>query len=92
MASARLFERALAVVGTDYLSHPIWLKYLEYEENRREWGRVAALYTRLLKTPLQQLDNFYHRYCTVLYCTVLYSHLLCYAVLYSIVQYCPVLF
>jgi hypothetical protein len=32
----RLFERGLVYVGTNYLSYPLWDKYIEYEELRAE--------------------------------------------------------
>uniref|UniRef100_A0A2P2MLV3 Pre-mRNA-processing factor 39-like isoform X1 n=2 Tax=Rhizophora mucronata TaxID=61149 RepID=A0A2P2MLV3_RHIMU len=58
----RLFERGLDYVGTDYLSYPIWDKYLEYEEMRSEWGRVAVLYTRILEIPNKRLDDYFVRF------------------------------
>ncbi|KAI9181127.1 hypothetical protein LWI28_011751 [Acer negundo] len=54
----RLFERALAYVGTDYLSYPLWAKYIEYEYMQQEWSRVAMIYTRMLENPIQQLDRY----------------------------------
>ena len=59
---ASLFERGLAYVGADYLSHPLWQKYIEYESERKEWSRVASIYTRMLQIPLQQLDHYYQGY------------------------------
>ncbi|CAN1270170.1 Pre-mRNA-processing factor 39-1 [Linum perenne] len=53
----RLFERGLAYVGTDYLSHPLWDKYIEYEEMHSEWARVAAIYTRILEIPNKPLSE-----------------------------------
>ncbi|KAH7577721.1 hypothetical protein JRO89_XS01G0289400 [Xanthoceras sorbifolium] len=55
----RLFERALAYVGTDYLSYPLWEKYIEYEYMQQEWSRVAMIYTRMLENPIQQLDRYF---------------------------------
>ncbi|BBH10134.1 Tetratricopeptide repeat-like superfamily protein, partial [Prunus dulcis] len=54
----RLFERGLAYVGTDYLSFPLWDKYIEYEYMQQEWGRLAMIYSRILENPNQQLDRF----------------------------------
>ncbi|MBA0758055.1 hypothetical protein Gotri_021085, partial [Gossypium trilobum] len=53
-----LFERGLAYVGTDYLSFPLWDKYIEYEYMHQEWSRLAAIYTRIFENPNQQLDSF----------------------------------
>ncbi|XP_019165649.1 PREDICTED: pre-mRNA-processing factor 39 [Ipomoea nil] len=55
----RLFERALAYVGSDYLSFPLWDKYLEYEYTQQAWSHVAAIYTRILEIPNQQLDRYF---------------------------------
>jgi hypothetical protein len=55
-------------VGTDYLSHLLWDKYLEFEHVRSEWSRVAQIYTQILQIPLQQLDRYLAR---LVYCDVL---------------------
>ncbi|KAH9610318.1 hypothetical protein KSS87_008671 [Heliosperma pusillum] len=55
----RLFERSLAYVGTDYLSYPLWDKYIEYEYSQQDWGRLAMIYTRILENPNQQLDRYF---------------------------------
>ncbi|KAL8160710.1 hypothetical protein V2J09_002247 [Rumex salicifolius] len=54
----RLFERGLAYVGTDYLSSPLWDKYIEYEYTQQEWARLAMIYTRILENPIQNLDRY----------------------------------
>ncbi|KAI4301036.1 hypothetical protein L6164_034355 [Bauhinia variegata] len=55
----RLFERGLAYVGTDYLSFPLWDKYIEYEYMQQDWGRLAMIYSRILEHPNQQLDRYF---------------------------------
>ncbi|KAL8055278.1 hypothetical protein ABFX02_04G046200 [Erythranthe guttata] len=55
----RLFERALAYVGTDYLCFPLWDKYMEYEISQNDWPRIATIYTRVLEIPNQQLDRYF---------------------------------
>ncbi|KAF2307137.1 hypothetical protein GH714_025041 [Hevea brasiliensis] len=57
----RLFERGLAYVGTDYLSYPLWDKYIEYEEMHAQWGHVAMIYTRILEIPSKRLDDYFAR-------------------------------
>lgn len=57
----RLFERGLAYVGTDYLSFPLWDKYIEYEYMQQDWARLAIIYTRILENPNQQLDRYFSR-------------------------------
>ncbi|EPS68551.1 hypothetical protein M569_06212, partial [Genlisea aurea] len=58
-AIRRLFERALAYVGSDYLCFPIWDKFIEYEISQQAWPRIAAIYTRVLEVPNQQLDRYF---------------------------------
>lgn len=62
----RLFERGLAYVGTDYLSFPLWDKYIEYEYMQQDWARLAMIYTRILENPNQQLDRYFNRWFHVL--------------------------
>ncbi|XP_010262449.1 PREDICTED: pre-mRNA-processing factor 39-like isoform X2 [Nelumbo nucifera] len=58
----RLFERGLAYVGTDYLSHSLWDKYIEYEYSQQEWSHLAMIYTRILENPIQQLDRYFNSF------------------------------
>ncbi|KAM7268459.1 hypothetical protein ACFE04_010625 [Oxalis oulophora] len=55
----RLFERGLAYVGSDYLSAPLWDKYIEYEYMQQSWGNIATIYTTILQNPNQQLDKYF---------------------------------
>lgn len=57
-AACRLFERGLAYVGMDYLSHGLWDKYLAYELSLGAHATVAQLYLRLLRMPIQRLDEY----------------------------------
>ncbi|KAL6968143.1 hypothetical protein U1Q18_033946 [Sarracenia purpurea var. burkii] len=58
----RLFERGLAYIGTDYLSFPLWDKYIEYEYMQQEWSRLAMIYTCILENPNQQLDRYFNSF------------------------------
>ncbi|PWA80322.1 tetratricopeptide repeat (TPR)-like superfamily protein [Artemisia annua] len=58
----RLFERGLAYVGTDYLSFPLWDKYIEYEYQQQNWSNLAMIYTRILEHPNQQLDRYFNSF------------------------------
>ncbi|KAF8388287.1 hypothetical protein HHK36_026953 [Tetracentron sinense] len=60
--SRRLFERGLAYVGTDYLSYPLWDKYIEYEYAQQNWCHLAMIYTRILENPIQQLDHYFNSF------------------------------
>eukprot|EP00897_Mesotaenium_endlicherianum_P007624 jgi/Mesen1/6890/ME000353S05909 len=53
----RLLERGLTYVGSDYLAHLLWDKYLDFELKKEQWTNVAQLYSRILQIPLQQLDQ-----------------------------------
>ncbi|OVA14799.1 RNA-processing protein [Macleaya cordata] len=61
-AVRRLFERGLAYVGTDYLSYPLWDKFIEYEYSQQEWCHLAMIYTRILESPNQQLDRYFNSF------------------------------
>lgn len=56
-----LFERGLAYVGMDWLAHPLWDKYLDFEANSGNGtpAHVAALYSRVLQMPLRELDKYW---------------------------------
>ncbi|KAK1428435.1 hypothetical protein QVD17_17269 [Tagetes erecta] len=58
----RLFERGLAYVGTDYLSAPLWDKYIEYEFQQQQWSNLASIYTRILEHPNLQLDRYFNSF------------------------------
>ncbi|CAH8320380.1 unnamed protein product [Eruca vesicaria subsp. sativa] len=57
-----LFERALVYVGTDFLSSPLWDKYIEYEHMQQDWSRLAMIYTRILENPIQNLDRYFSNF------------------------------
>ena len=59
-----LFEQGLAYVGTDYLSHSLWDKYLAYEMAQTDTLRVAAVYQQVLASPIRDLDRYFNRYQT----------------------------
>ncbi|KAF8086702.1 hypothetical protein N665_0615s0049 [Sinapis alba] len=57
-----LFERAVVYVGTDFLSSPLWDKYIEYEHMQQDWSRLALIYTRILENPIQNLDRYFSNF------------------------------
>lgn len=57
-----IFERAIAMVGMDFLSQPIWESYLDFEMSQEEYGRVTALLQRVLTVPLRELDQYWMRF------------------------------
>eukprot|EP01018_Ginkgo_biloba_P009357 Gb_37984 [translate_table: standard] len=62
MVFYRLFERGISYVGTDYLSHLLWDKYIEFEYSQQEWSRLAHIYTRILQIPVKHLDHYYNSF------------------------------
>ncbi|PHH74229.1 hypothetical protein CDD82_5040 [Ophiocordyceps australis] len=60
-----LFERAAALVGIDFMSHPFWDRYLEYEERQEAPDRIFALLARIIRIPLHQFNRYYDRFRTM---------------------------
>eukprot|EP00002_Diphylleia_rotans_P034158 TRINITY_DN731_c0_g1_i2.p1 TRINITY_DN731_c0_g1~~TRINITY_DN731_c0_g1_i2.p1 ORF type:complete len:399 (+),score=78.00 TRINITY_DN731_c0_g1_i2:59-1255(+) len=56
------FERAVATVGADWMSHPLWDKYVEYENSKEAFTHMSAIYARIIQTPLQMLENYWERF------------------------------
>lgn len=53
-----LFEMALTYVGDHFRSSLLWDKYIQYEFKRQDWSRLAIIYTRVLKNPIQFLESY----------------------------------
>ena len=60
----RTFEDGIAYVGTDYLAHGLWDKYIKFETEQGTLENVASLYRRIMDAPLKELDRFHSRYGT----------------------------
>eukprot|EP01104_Vermistella_antarctica_P010870 TRINITY_DN2945_c0_g1_i2.p1 TRINITY_DN2945_c0_g1~~TRINITY_DN2945_c0_g1_i2.p1 ORF type:complete len:392 (-),score=122.31 TRINITY_DN2945_c0_g1_i2:94-1269(-) len=54
-----LFERALAAVGSDWDSHQLWDKYIEFETSQEEQSNVIALHKRAIAHPLGQAVKYW---------------------------------
>lgn len=50
------------MVGLDFLSHPFWDKYLEFEERQERPDNVFQLLERLIHIPLHQYARYFERY------------------------------
>ena len=59
---SRLFERGAACVGLDFLSHPFWDKYMEFEERMEQQERIFALLSRVITIPMHQYARYFERY------------------------------
>jgi pre-mRNA-processing factor 39 len=60
-----LFERGAACVGLDFLAHPFWDKYLEYEERQEAQENIYALLARIARIPMHQYARYYEKYRTL---------------------------
>ncbi|PNS17855.1 hypothetical protein CAC42_30 [Sphaceloma murrayae] len=57
-----LFERGAESVGLDFLAHPFWDKYIEFEERLEQPARVFAILGRIIEIPLHQYARYFERY------------------------------
>lgn len=56
-----LFERAAGHVGLDFLAHPFWDKYLEYEERQEAQDKIFAILSRVIHIPMHQYARYFER-------------------------------
>ncbi|RMZ86294.1 hypothetical protein DV736_g6477, partial [Chaetothyriales sp. CBS 134916] len=57
-----LFERGSACVGLDFLSHPFWDKYIEFEERNEQPDRIFNILSRVILIPMHQYARYFERY------------------------------
>ncbi|KAF7548252.1 hypothetical protein G7046_g8738 [Stylonectria norvegica] len=57
-----LFERGSTLVGLDFLAHPFWDKYIEYEERQEAQDRIYAIHARIIRIPMHQYARYYERF------------------------------
>ncbi|EXJ81408.1 hypothetical protein A1O3_07700 [Capronia epimyces CBS 606.96] len=57
-----LFERGAALVGLDFLAHPFWDKYIEFEERLEAHDRIFAILGRLIHIPMHQYARYFEKY------------------------------
>ncbi|KAK5064289.1 hypothetical protein LTR84_000122 [Exophiala bonariae] len=57
-----LFERGATSVGLDFLSHPFWDKYLEFEERLESLDRIFAILGRIIYIPMHQYARYFEKY------------------------------
>ena len=60
-----LFERGCAAIGGDFLAHPFWDKYIEYEDRLESPDRIFAILDRVVHIPLHQYARYFERYATL---------------------------
>jgi pre-mRNA-processing factor 39 len=49
-------------VGLDFLAHPFWDKYIEYEERQEAHERIFAILTRVIHIPMHQYARYFERF------------------------------
>ncbi|KAJ5094271.1 hypothetical protein N7456_010132 [Penicillium angulare] len=57
-----LFERGANNVGLDFLAHPFWDKYIEFEERMDAQDKIFALLGRIIHIPMHQYARYFERY------------------------------
>ncbi|KIX00460.1 uncharacterized protein Z518_10600 [Rhinocladiella mackenziei CBS 650.93] len=57
-----LFERGAACVGLDFLAHPFWDKYIEFEERLESYDRIFAILNRIIHIPMHQYARYFEKY------------------------------
>ncbi|KAJ5980329.1 Pre-mRNA-processing factor 39 [Penicillium waksmanii] len=57
-----LFERGANCVGLDFLAHPFWDKYIEYEERVEAQDKIFAILSRIIHIPMHQYARYFERY------------------------------
>ena len=67
----RTFEDGIAYVGTDYLAHGLWDKYIKFETEHGTPSSIVDLYKRILECPLKELDRYYSRLVICLFMSII---------------------
>ncbi|KAJ2903151.1 uncharacterized protein MKZ38_010283 [Zalerion maritima] len=57
-----LFDRGADAVGLDFLAHPFWDKYIEYEERQEAHNRVFAILKKIIAIPMHQYARYFDRF------------------------------
>ncbi|KAL2439095.1 Pre-mRNA-processing factor 39 [Exophiala dermatitidis] len=57
-----LFERGAVYVGLDFLAHPFWDKYIEFEERLESFDRIFAILARIISIPMHQYARYFEKY------------------------------
>ncbi|KAL4960416.1 uncharacterized protein BDV14DRAFT_192998 [Aspergillus stella-maris] len=57
-----LFERGANCVGLDFLSHPFWDKYIEFEERVEAFDKIFHILARVIEIPMHQYARYFERY------------------------------
>jgi pre-mRNA-processing factor 39 len=58
----RLFERGAESCGQDFLAHPFWDKFIEFEERLEEKDHIFDMLSKIIRLPLHQYSRYFERY------------------------------
>lgn len=58
----RLFERGASSVGLDFLAHPFWDKYLEFEDRLEAQDKIFGILDRVIKIPMHQYARYFEKF------------------------------
>ncbi|KAJ8607626.1 hypothetical protein MRB53_040145 [Persea americana] len=61
-AIRELFERGAESIGIDFLAHPYWDKYIEFEERAEDRARIFHILRRVIQIPLHQYSRYFESY------------------------------
>lgn len=56
------FEIAKDLIGKQFLSHPFWDKFIEFEVGQKNWHNVQRIYEYIIEVPLHQYARFFTSY------------------------------
>ncbi|OBT67582.1 hypothetical protein VE03_03851 [Pseudogymnoascus sp. 23342-1-I1] len=57
-----LFERGASCVGLDFLAHPFWDKYLEFEDRWEAHDKIFAILSRVVHIPMHQYARYFEKF------------------------------
>ena len=49
-------------MGLDFLAHPFWDKYLEFEERLEAYDKIFAILSRVIHIPMHQYARYFEKY------------------------------
>lgn len=52
-------------MGLDFLAHPFWDKYIEYEERQEAQDKIYAILKRVIYIPMHQYARYYEKFRTL---------------------------
>ena len=58
----RLFERGANFVGLDFLAHPFWDKYIEFEERLEAYDKIFAILNCVVHIPIHHYARYFERF------------------------------